>query len=892
MLIKLEGGLNVTFSFKSSIWQGLILVLLVSLAMTGCLGGSGSRKGGTTPAPTFQITDVQNGQTYDHPVTPRITIGEGTTLKSATLNGKAYTLGTQIAQSGTYTLVIVVQNAKGETATATISFTLNIRTPVINITGVEDGGYYNGPVTPVITTDNPTDTITAKLNGSAYQIGTSITAPGKYRLEVTATNTSGESYTRVIEFEIGDSNTSKPARPHGLTVTVGFDCLRLHWQPGYNAQCYNVYRASDAAGSDRVLLTDTPVYGISYRDYDVVPGRVYWYWVQAVNSEGETSDLSEPAASPQDIPEGKVLNVPGECPTVQAAIDAASDGDTIVVQPGIYVENLRLNGKNIKLTSIDPLDSTVVSETIIDGNQKGAVIRIDDGETDAVITGFTITNGTGRTLDGIGHGGGIFVRNSGATISYNNIVNNSVAGRGGAIYLSGAYALISNNHIAGNMANDAGKAVYSESSDIVLQSNVISDDNVKGAKTVVSFSGDNCIITDNTFIDNYSQLRDANPMVFYGDNNLLSGNASDFSLYMEGCHNTVADNSVQIFFILKGESNTVAYNTFGEKFIVGGITGNNNVIEFNTHELENGGLLAQGDYISMRGNSGGVWMVQGNHCLVAENTGSVAVVGNNNTVTNNTPTLFKVDGHNNVVTGNTMRDGEFLNWSISGNGNIIKDNMISGSTDDGFDRTAITISGDNNTIEGNDISGNTLSGWSGYIGIMVTGNGNSIKENTVIGNTSQGGITVIGYSNSITGNLISGNSSKNGGGLHVRGTTAVGGIYLGNTITDNTITDNTASGAGGGLYVQYGTHTISGNIVSGNTSATNGGGLYVVGQSGLPTTVILTGNEFRNNTAVQDGGAVWVSASSFIVDENRTPLSKPDVRNIYSGNTPDNVYYE
>ncbi|MHC5183128.1 MAG: right-handed parallel beta-helix repeat-containing protein, partial [Planctomycetota bacterium] len=68
-----------------------------------------------------------------------------------------------------------------------------------------------------------------------------------------------------------------------------------------------------------------------------------------------------------------------------------SNGDTVLVMPGTYVENLNLFRKAITLTSADPNDPAVVAATIIDGNQAGTVI--DDAGTDTLITGLTITNG-------------------------------------------------------------------------------------------------------------------------------------------------------------------------------------------------------------------------------------------------------------------------------------------------------------------------------------------------------------------------------------------------------------------------------------------------------------------------------------------------------------------
>ena len=82
---------------------------------------------------------------------------------------------------------------------------------------------------------------------------------------------------------------------------------------------------------------------------------------------------------------------------IQTAIDSSINGDTIIVSPGTFVENINFNGKNIVLASEFLLtgDTSFISSTIIDGNANGSpVVRMENGETnDAKLIGFTIQNG-------------------------------------------------------------------------------------------------------------------------------------------------------------------------------------------------------------------------------------------------------------------------------------------------------------------------------------------------------------------------------------------------------------------------------------------------------------------------------------------------------------------
>jgi predicted GH43/DUF377 family glycosyl hydrolase len=136
----------------------------------------------------------------------------------------------------------------------------------------------------------------------------------------------------------------------------------------------------------------------------------------------------------------KVINVPGDAPTIQAGIDLAGNGDTVLVQPGTYVENINFKGKKIKVGSLflTTGDTSFIPQTVIDGSQpsdpdNGSVVYFISGEDPySVLSGFKITGGTGTVILGGGnatqtHGGGIFLDNSSSPILSNLIVSGNVA---------------------------------------------------------------------------------------------------------------------------------------------------------------------------------------------------------------------------------------------------------------------------------------------------------------------------------------------------------------------------------------------------------------------------------------------------------------------------------
>ena len=98
---------------------------------------------------------------------------------------------------------------------------------------------------------------------------------------------------------------------------------------------------------------------------------------------------------------------------LQSALNSCVAGDTIIVSPGMYLENIIWPNKSgIYLKS-----KTGSGSTVINGRQRGSVITINvNVDLSSTIDGFTIQNGNA----GIG-GGGVLCENSNPTISYNII---------------------------------------------------------------------------------------------------------------------------------------------------------------------------------------------------------------------------------------------------------------------------------------------------------------------------------------------------------------------------------------------------------------------------------------------------------------------------------------
>jgi hypothetical protein len=142
---------------------------------------------------------------------------------------------------------------------------------------------------------------------------------------------------------------------------------------------------------------------------------------------------------------GTVINVPADQPTIQAGINVAVNGDTVLVAPGTYVENINFLGKAITVAS-----AKGPRVTIIDGNKKDSVVIFDHKETTtSVLSGFTIQNGSPTTYI---TGGGIDMEFSSAPTITGNIITANQGNLGGGIYGQGGAPIITNNVINKNSA--------------------------------------------------------------------------------------------------------------------------------------------------------------------------------------------------------------------------------------------------------------------------------------------------------------------------------------------------------------------------------------------------------------------------------------------------------
>lgn len=185
-------------------------------------------------------------------------------------------------------------------------------------------------------------------------------------------------------------------------------------------------------------------------------------------------------------------------------VTSSSAADTIIVLPGIYVENIDLAGKPLTVKS-----AAGPALTIIDGRNpidpdRGSVVSFRNGEgPDSILDGFTLTNGTG-TLDPLTSeilGGGIYCSGSSPLITNTVIVHNSAQSGGGISCSENSAPVVANSLVAHNNASSHdGGGFHSSLSTPLLVNNTIAANSAARSGGGVRADRDSVLTAANTIL--------------------------------------------------------------------------------------------------------------------------------------------------------------------------------------------------------------------------------------------------------------------------------------------------------------------------------------------------------------------------------------------------------
>ena len=177
------------------------------------------------------------------------------------------------------------------------------------------------------------------------------------------------------------------------------------------------------------------------------------------------------------------INGSGQTTSIQSGINMAINGDTVLVMPGIYFENINFNGKTIVLASqyLFTNNSVDINQTIIDGNMQDGVVKVISGEGEGTrFVGFTVQNGL--NLDEFSGAGGVSIENSTLNIEKCKIIDNYAIRTGGVESKNGTIALdsciISNNRSL--LKSAGGLSIKNNSSFYIKNTSVNRNFSLKG----------------------------------------------------------------------------------------------------------------------------------------------------------------------------------------------------------------------------------------------------------------------------------------------------------------------------------------------------------------------------------------------------------------------------
>lgn len=164
--------------------------------------------------------------------------------------------------------------------------------------------------------------------------------------------------------------------------------------------------------------------------------------------------------------------------TIQKAIDTASEGDTIRVAPGTYVENIRIQKEGLTIHGAGP------ELTTIDGGENGHVVVFNPAS--GSISGFMITNSGGNPR----YSAGVFTSQANVNIENCVISNNNC----GITYSSNSSGIIANNRVANNSGHGIEMMTNSHAT---MTNNVIAHNSRSGI-----YCKDSSPIINNTIVNN------------------------------------------------------------------------------------------------------------------------------------------------------------------------------------------------------------------------------------------------------------------------------------------------------------------------------------------------------------------------------------------------------
>lgn len=313
--------------------------------------------------------------------------------------------------------------------------------------------------------------------------------------------------------------------------------------------------------TDADFATDHMITAVGYEEangikyyacHDTWDDRIHWYQWRIISDQYAWGIASGVMFNCSTIP--KKLHVPADYATIQAAVEAADEGDTIFVADGIYSgpgnRDIVIEGKPIIMSENGP------ETTIIDcgGSEsephRGFIIGNGFGP-ETKIEGFTIRNAYSLTV------GGAFKSENSSPIISNCIVENNYALRGGGISIYGSSPLITNCTFRHNNGGEGGAMYFGNSATPTINNCIIENNNASSGGGIYS-NLSQPLIQFSVFSGNEAD----NGGAYY--NKMMGGTIRNSNFCMNSSSNGAAFHLTYYSSLLVIENSIIAFNTQGE----------------------------------------------------------------------------------------------------------------------------------------------------------------------------------------------------------------------------------------------------------------------------------------------------------------------------------------
>jgi fibronectin-binding autotransporter adhesin len=552
-----------------------------------------------------------------------------------------------------------------------------------------------------------------------------------------------------------------------------------------------------------------------------------------------------------DTPSGGTLTLR----QAMAAAQNAHGASTINFAAGVH--NISLTGGELYIHDLThPLTINGGGLITISGNNSSRIFDFNTGMGSVVLSGLTLTGGTGSggasesggavvdfslsltVKDSLitgnsapGVGGGIATYTGGTKASFtlinSEIINNQSSRGGGLSIVSGGPSAILNSVISGNTSSDNAGGVYintttGQTAQIVnslIENNTASGSTVplnggKGGGVVIS--NGTLKVTESLIVGNMASA-DAGGGIYISPSGIVTIVNSEIG------RNTATSGG--------------GIDNVGKLTVAGSTISNNTA-------AEGGGLDSiLNDAINIT------------RSLFIDNQATGGAGGGISISNSSTLTISKL-----TFSGDIFRDNSA---STAGGGMAVANSSntvpitVTGSTFDGNTSGSLgggvyASSASSLTLMMSHFTGNTAGTGAGAFLYSPAGVKEQVTQSTFQGNVAGfngGGLAMLGNSTKfLTASIITGNVSATtdqgygGGGLVIKGAGAL-------KVVASAITGNQASRYGGGIYDSDGSSiTLTSSKVTNNVAGSNGGGVYITGGSaGLLT--LMSGSAVSGNSA-------------------------------------------